>query len=185
MSLADDARWCADNLDHSLTLKKADNAMALLRSCADELDRLTAELAAVRTGKEQALFVAATEMERLEAKLAAAKKDANAKQAKIDALMLEWCPDEMTPEQLEEWGNRQQVAAQQEPSTSETQRTDSPESYPVILSVQSTQEALRVFDKLAGDYVVIPQASNFSERRVAYLSQPDSMTFGTVLPPKW
>ncbi len=58
---------------------------------------------------------AADEIEALTAKLAAAKKDANAKQAKIDALMLEWCPDEMTPEQLKEWGNRQQVTAQQEP----------------------------------------------------------------------
>jgi len=28
-------------------------------------------------------------------------------QAKIDALMLEWCPDEMTPEQMENWGKRQ------------------------------------------------------------------------------
>lgn len=52
------------------------------------------------------------ELSRLTAELAAAKRDARAKQAKIDALMLEWCPDEMTPEQLEEWGNRQQVAAQ-------------------------------------------------------------------------
>jgi len=28
-------------------------------------------------------------------------------QAKIDALMLEYCPDEMTPAQLEEWGRHQ------------------------------------------------------------------------------
>src|SRR4051812_43759548 len=30
-----------------------------------------------------------------------------AKQAHIDALMLEHCPDEMTPEQLEEWASHQ------------------------------------------------------------------------------
>jgi len=30
-----------------------------------------------------------------------------AAQAKIDALMLEYCPDEMTPEQLENWGKHQ------------------------------------------------------------------------------
>lgn len=30
-----------------------------------------------------------------------------AAQAKIDAIMLEYCPDEMTPEQLENWGKCQ------------------------------------------------------------------------------
>lgn len=33
-----------------------------------------------------------------------------AKQAKIDALMLEFCPDEMTPEQIEKWGENQKVS---------------------------------------------------------------------------
>jgi hypothetical protein len=33
------------------------------------------------------------------------------KQARIDALMLEHCPDEMTPEQLAEWARHQQPAA--------------------------------------------------------------------------
>lgn len=28
-------------------------------------------------------------------------------EAKIDALMLEYCPDEMTPEQIENWGKHQ------------------------------------------------------------------------------
>lgn len=31
-------------------------------------------------------------------------------EAKIDALMLEYCPDEMTPEQVETWGKSQRVA---------------------------------------------------------------------------
>lgn len=31
----------------------------------------------------------------------------NAKQATIDMLMMEYCPDEMTEEQIEEWGKRQ------------------------------------------------------------------------------
>ena len=35
------------------------------------------------------------------------KADASAKQAEIDRLMLEFCPDEMTPEQIEEWGKHQ------------------------------------------------------------------------------
>lgn len=39
--------------------------------------------------------------------LRAAVKELNNKQAQIDALMLEWCPDEMTAEQLAEWGRHQ------------------------------------------------------------------------------
>jgi len=38
------------------------------------------------------------------------RKQIDTKQAKIDELMLEWCPDEMTPEQIEEWGRNQRVA---------------------------------------------------------------------------
>lgn len=30
-------------------------------------------------------------------------------QAKLDALMLEYCPDEMTPEQIAEWGRNQKA----------------------------------------------------------------------------
>lgn len=43
---------------------------------------------------------AADEIERLRRALAS-------KQAEIDALMLEHCPDEMTPEQRAEWGRHQ------------------------------------------------------------------------------
>ena len=39
--------------------------------------------------------------------LEAVNKDNDALQAKIDALMLEYCPGEMTPEQIENWGNNQ------------------------------------------------------------------------------
>jgi hypothetical protein len=35
--------------------------------------------------------------------------EAAEKQARIDALMLEYCPDEMTPEQVEEWGRHQRA----------------------------------------------------------------------------
>jgi hypothetical protein len=34
-----------------------------------------------------------------------------ADQAKIDALMLEYCPDDMTPEQREEWARHQSRSA--------------------------------------------------------------------------
>lgn len=36
------------------------------------------------------------------------------KQSKIDALMLEYCPDDMTPEQIKEWGESQVVADKRE-----------------------------------------------------------------------
>lgn len=37
-------------------------------------------------------------------------KDNEAKQAKIDRLMLEYCPDEMTEEQIQNWGINQRRA---------------------------------------------------------------------------
>ena len=44
-------------------------------------------------------------------------KECGVKQAQIDRLMLEYCPDDMTPEQMQEWGNNQRPAeqAEQEP----------------------------------------------------------------------
>lgn len=36
-------------------------------------------------------------------------KSCGAKQAQIDRLMLEYCPNEMTEEQLEEWGKHQKA----------------------------------------------------------------------------
>lgn len=49
------------------------------------------------------------------AELDAARRDAEAKQARIDALMLEHCPDEMTDEQVASWGDAQ-VAAKHNPA---------------------------------------------------------------------
>lgn len=48
------------------------------------------------------------EMERLQ-------KEVGAKQAEIDRLMLEFCPNEMTPEQIEEWGRRQRMVPGSKP----------------------------------------------------------------------
>ncbi len=41
--------------------------------------------------------------QKLERALAASRAEAEAKQAKIDALMLEYCPEDMTPEQYTNW----------------------------------------------------------------------------------
>jgi len=43
-------------------------------------------------------------------RIAELERTVAAKQAKIDALMLEFCPDEMTAEQVEEWGQHQSPA---------------------------------------------------------------------------
>lgn len=63
-----------------------------------------------REAKANAALIAScnpTAIRSLIERLEAAERDAQAKQAKIDALMLEYCPDEMTPEQVEEWGRHQ------------------------------------------------------------------------------
>lgn len=48
--------------------------------------------------------------ERAEARVAELEREVAAKQARIDALMLEYCPDEMTPEQVAEWARHQRPA---------------------------------------------------------------------------
>jgi len=42
------------------------------------------------------------------------ESDIKAKQAKIDALMFEYCPDEMTKEQVEEYAKHQQPIGEKE-----------------------------------------------------------------------
>ena len=51
--------------------------------------------------------------ERAEARVAELEREAAAKQARIDALMLEYCPDEMTPEQVAEWARHQRPISEQ------------------------------------------------------------------------
>lgn len=45
----------------------------------------------------------------LEARVERLQRECAAKQARIDELMLEWCPGEMTPEQLADWEAHQKV----------------------------------------------------------------------------
>lgn len=64
---------------------------------AERIEQLEAELATSRELKQ----IWQNRVYKAEKNLAAA-------QAKIDALMLEYCPEEMTPEQIAEWGRNQE-----------------------------------------------------------------------------
>ena len=50
---------------------------------------------------------------RVAAEQAGPCRECGAKQAQIDRLMLEYCPDEMTPEQVAEWAANQQPVSQE------------------------------------------------------------------------
>lgn len=56
---------------------------------------------------EECLKGVKAEHSALSNELAQCQKELNAKQAKIDSLMLEYCPDEMTEAQFNKWGECQ------------------------------------------------------------------------------
>lgn len=49
------------------------------------------------------------EIEKLKSEIEQLKKDKNHLQFKVDSLMMEFCPDEMTNEQIRIWEEHQQV----------------------------------------------------------------------------
>lgn len=57
-----------------------------------------------------ALTRCVAEIERLQHCLSDETRKREALQAQVDALMLEYCPDEMTPEQTAEWARHQRPA---------------------------------------------------------------------------
>lgn len=63
--------YCAGALEDLAGAAQAESLLRAFDALGEDYLKVKAELAAVRTGKELALFVAATEMERLEAELAA------------------------------------------------------------------------------------------------------------------
>jgi len=66
--------------------------------------------ASLKDAKVESLFAAVGyqyKWEGFQAGLAHAREEAMANVAKIDQLMLEFCPERMTSAQLEEWGKRQ------------------------------------------------------------------------------
>lgn len=56
------------------------------------------------------------------------KQELAYKQSVIDALMLEYCPEEMTPEQLEEWSKHQVVSDYQPDKSAYTFATNTKEN---------------------------------------------------------
>ena len=83
------------------------------------------DLAAVKAAHAEAL----EEWSRAEGELKALRSESGPTdreltlQAKIDALMLEYCPEDMTPEQVEEWGRHQRAATPEQEVQIETARS--------------------------------------------------------------
>lgn len=60
-------------------------------------------------------------------RVAALEREVAAKQARIDALMLEYCPDEMTPEQVAEWSRHQRPVSEHEADAIDAARKQEPQ----------------------------------------------------------
>lgn len=74
-----------------------------VKALQEEVERFSTALSEANTNRMAMHAKIAT----LEATNAAQAEQLAAKQAKIDALMLEFCSAEMTPEQVEEWSKHQ------------------------------------------------------------------------------
>lgn len=68
------------------------------------------EVAALRAAYNEAIALKGKAF----AEVDALRAEVEAKQARIDALMFEYCPDEMTPEQIEEWARHQKRVPESE-----------------------------------------------------------------------
>lgn len=66
--------------------------------------------------------------ERAEVRVAELERAVARVRARIDALMLEYCPDEMTPEQVAEWARHQRPVSEQEADAIDAARQQSGES---------------------------------------------------------
>lgn len=94
--------------DHFLYRSEHTRGMQLgYEACCKKQEDRIAELEAELTMKRLEKSTADKRIADLERQLAD-------KQFKIDALMLEYCPDDMTPEQVKEWGESQLVADKRE-----------------------------------------------------------------------
>lgn len=95
---------------HTFPVLTAAREVELLRAHAvalEEIERLNAAWKAQQFHLEAEERESAHWQERAEQ----AERRAERLQAQVDALMLEYCPDEMTPEQVEEWTRHQKAVA--------------------------------------------------------------------------
>lgn len=96
----------------------------------NEVESLKSQLAAALSSQERAERERDEALGRLAAyrvdypdalaKLASAERLARERQARIDALMLEYCPEEMTQEQRDEWGRNQRSLSPEEEARIDT-----------------------------------------------------------------
>jgi hypothetical protein len=87
--------------EHIILFLRAMDEPQMADSVLNMHSRLEAFASGLDRDCRQVLVDCITELER----------QIQAKQAEIDRLMLEYCPSEMTPEQIEEWGRHQRKAA--------------------------------------------------------------------------
>jgi hypothetical protein len=64
--------------------------------------------------KLPSFHLAVKELNKLESDVKVLEAERDNLQATIDELMLEYCPDDMTDEQLENWGNHQESVEEQD-----------------------------------------------------------------------
>lgn len=103
--MADFTTWKRETLEQF-----AAEATDELMKRGEHIKELRCELNLVRDqvqSRDAELWGRTQEILSLHAKLDGTK-------ARIDALMLEYCPEDMTPEQLAEWGKHQRVAEEQQ-----------------------------------------------------------------------
>jgi hypothetical protein len=93
------ARWA-----HQFVAVPRDQLLRLLAHIHNLAELVRAQPAVVEAGVAMRQMRDATGE-----RIAELEREVAAKQARIDALMFEHCPDEMTPEQVAEWGRHQRV----------------------------------------------------------------------------
>lgn len=101
--------WMVEFRAHYKRLS-SEECMKLAIEGWNEAHRDTREQAAAQAQLEKDKHSYNLNMERMHDRCAELEEEVEAAQAKIDALMLEYCPDDMTKEQIEEWERHQEPA---------------------------------------------------------------------------
>jgi predicted RNase H-like nuclease (RuvC/YqgF family) len=96
---------CAEHIPDGCDVYHAqlEEARATVTALIEEREQLKADLEAFRDGSEQMALAGIKMREEINN----LKIKCSAKQAEIDRLMLEYCPEDMTAEQMKEWEEHQ------------------------------------------------------------------------------